>query len=207
MAASLLSFPLHSIAAATPTLLVFGDSLSAAYGLPHGSGWVSLLERRAAGAGYAYRIINASLSGETTAGGASRIEAALRTHRPAIVIIELGGNDGLRGLPIDQMRKNLAKIIEASQRNGVEPVLIGMRLPPNYGISYTTKFQHMYVELARRYKIALVPFMLERIAARADYFQLDMVHPTAAAQALILEEIWTYLEPVLKKRWQATNGR
>ena len=202
MTASLLSFPIsvHAAASAAPTLLVFGDSLSAGYGLTPGSGWVNLLEQRMKSAGYAYRIVNASVSGETTAGGATRIEAALREHRPAIIVIELGGNDGLRGLPIEQMRKNLAAIIETSERRGAEPILLGMRLPPNYGTSYTTKFQDMYSGLARRYKIPLVPFLLERIAARADYFQLDMVHPTAAAQSLILEEVWTHLEPVLRAR-------
>ena len=190
----------HAASSAAPTLLVFGDSLSAGYGLTPGSGWVNLLEQRMKSAGYAYRIVNASVSGETTAGGATRIEAALREHRPAIIVIELGGNDGLRGLPIEQMRNNLAAIIETSERRGVEPILLGMRLPPNYGTSYTTKFQDMYSGLARRYKIPLVPFLLERIAARADYFQLDMVHPTAAAQSLILEEVWTHLEPVLRAR-------
>lgn len=202
MTASLLSFPIsvHAASSAAPTLLVFGDSLSAGYGLTPGSGWVNLLEQRMKSAGYAYRIVNASVSGETTAGGATRIEAALREHRPAIIVIELGGNDGLRGLPIEQMRKNLAAIIETSERRGAEPILLGMRLPPNYGTSYTTKFQDMYNGLARRYKIPLVPFLLERIAARADYFQLDMVHPTAAAQSLILEEVWTHLEPVLRAR-------
>lgn len=198
MTASLLSFPIGVHAA--PTLLVFGDSLSAGYGLTPGSGWVNLLEQRMKSAGYAYRIVNASVSGETTAGGATRIEAALREHRPAIIVIELGGNDGLRGLPIEQMRKNLAAIIETSERRGAEPILLGMRLPPNYGTSYTTKFQDMYSGLARRYKIPLVPFLLGRIATRADYFQLDMVHPTAAAQGLILEEVWTHLEPVLRAR-------
>lgn len=179
------------------TVLLFGDSLSAGYGLTPGTGWVSLLEQRLAQTGLPYRVVNASSSGETTAGGATRIASTLRAHQPAIVVIELGGNDGLRGLPIELMRKNLDTIIKAAKRSGARPLLIGMRLPPNYGISYTTKFQAMYRELALRHGIAFVPFMLERIAARADYFQLDMVHPTAAAQSLILEEVWTYLEPLL----------
>lgn len=189
--------------AAPQTLLVFGDSLSAGYGLARGSGWVDLLARRIEQNHYPWRVVNASISGETTAGGATRLPATLRQHRPAIVIIELGGNDGLRGLPVEAMRTNLERMINAAKRAGARPVLIGMRLPPNYGIQYTTKFHDTYRSLAQRHDIVLIPFLLERVAARADLFQLDMIHPTVQAQPLILEEVWPYLEPLLRARHRA----
>lgn len=192
--------------AGNKTILIFGDSLSAAYGLTPGTGWTTLLEQRLAQGTFSYRVVNASVSGETTAGGATRIASLLRAHQPSFILIELGGNDGLRGLPIELMRKNLDTIIKAAKRSGARPLLIGMRLPPNYGMSYTTKFQLMYRELATRHDIVLVPFMLQRIAARADYFQADMVHPTAAAQNLILEEIWDYLEPLLEEQRKRGKG-
>lgn len=177
---------------------MFGDSLSAGYGLGRGTGWVDLLARRIEQNNYPWRVVNASVSGETTAGGATRLPATLRQHRPAIVIIELGGNDGLRGLPVDAMRANLERMIKAAQRAGARPVLIGMRLPPNYGIQYTTKFHDAYRSLAQRHDVVLIPFLLERVAARAELFQLDMIHPTAQAQPLILDEVWPYLEPLLR---------
>lgn len=192
--------------AGNKTILIFGDSLSAAYGLTPGAGWTTLLEQRLAQGAFPHRVVNASVSGETTAGGATRIASVLRAHQPSFILIELGGNDGLRGLPIELMRKNLDTIIKAAKRSGARPLLIGMRLPPNYGMSYTTKFQLMYRELATRHDIVLVPFMLQRIAARADYFQADMVHPTAAAQNLILEEIWDYLGPLLEEQRKRGKG-
>lgn len=195
--------------AAPKTLLVYGDSLSAGYGLARDTGWVDLLARRISQNALPWRVVNASISGETTAGGATRLPAVLRQHRPAIVVIELGGNDGLRGLPIEAMRANLERMIQAARRAGATPVLVGMRLPPNYGTQYTTKFHETYRSLARRHDIVLVPFLLERVAARADYFQLDMIHPTVQAQPLILDEVWPYLEPLLdaQKRTGATKAR
>lgn len=184
--------------AAPKTLLVYGDSLSAGYGLARETGWVDLLAQRIKQNGYPWRVVNASISGETTAGGATRLPAVLRQHRPAIVVIELGGNDGLRGLPVDAMRANLDRMIQAAKRAGAQPVLVGMRLPPNYGTQYTTKFHDSYRALARRHDIVLIPFLLERVAARADFFQLDMIHPTAQAQPLILDEVWPYLEPLIR---------
>lgn len=190
---------------------MFGDSLSAGYGLARGTGWVDLLARRIEQNNYPWRVVNASVSGETTAGGATRLPATLRQHRPAIVIVELGGNDGLRGLPVEVMRANLERMIKATKRAGARPVLIGMRLPPNYGIQYTTKFHDAYRSLAQRYDVVIIPFLLERVAARAELFQLDMIHPTAQAQPLILDEVWPYLEPLLRVQKRSattkTSGR
>lgn len=193
--------------AAPQTLLIFGDSLSTGYGLTRGTGWVDLLAQRVERNNYPWRVVNASISGETTAGGATRLPTVLRQHRPAIVIIELGGNDGLRGLPIDAMRSNLDRMIKTATRAGARPILVGMRLPPNYGIQYTTKFHDTFRTLAQRYGIVLVPFLLERVAARADLFQLDMIHPTAPAQPLVLEEVWAYLEPLLRAQKRAATPK
>lgn len=193
--------------AAPQTLLIFGDSLSTGYGLTRGTGWVDLLAQRIERNNYPWRVVNASISGETTAGGATRLPTVLRQHRPAIVIIELGGNDGLRGLPIDAMRSNLDRMIKTATRAGARPILVGMRLPPNYGIQYTTKFHDTFRTLAQRYGIVLVPFLLERVAARADLFQLDMIHPTARAQPLVLEEVWAYLEPLLRAQKRAATPK
>ena len=185
--------------ASAATILVFGDSLSAGYGLPQQSGWTSLLEKRLREENFDYRVANASVTGETTTGGAARIGAALQTHRPEIVVIELGGNDGLRGQSLDLMQRNLEKMIEASQRAKARVLLVGMRLPPNYGTAYTEKFQRMYSELARSKKTALVPFLLEGFAEDPRYFQSDRIHPTREAQALMLDTVWTGLKPLLKR--------
>lgn len=181
------------------TILVFGDSLSAGYGLPPDTGWASLLEKRLREGHWRYRVVNASISGETTSGGQYRIEQALSTLRPAIVILELGGNDGLRGLALSETKRNLEAIIAACRREKAVVLLVGMRLPPNYGRAYTEKFQNIYRTLARQYKLPLVPFMLESISDRRDMFQEDGIHPIAAAQPLILDTIWTYLKPLLKR--------
>jgi acyl-CoA thioesterase I len=182
-----------------PAILVFGDSLSAAYGLPREAGWVQLLEKELRERGYPHQVVNASISGETTLGGRNRITAALKGHAPQIVIVELGANDGLRGLSLESTRDNLEAIIEAARRAGAQVLLVGMRLPPNYGMAYTEKFQALYAELARRHKLKLVPFLLQGFAEQRQYFQPDAVHPTAEAQPLILENIWRELEPMLKK--------
>jgi len=180
------------------TVLVYGDSLSAAYGLSTDAGWASLLQARLKHEGMDYTVRNASISGETTSGGAARIAEALAAHKPRVIIVALGANDGLRGLPPGQMRANLAKIVVASQRAKARVLLVGMQMPPNYGAAYTQQFAQVYVELARKYKTALLPFLLEGMADRRELFQADDLHPTAAAQPLLLENVWTALRPLLK---------
>jgi acyl-CoA thioesterase-1 len=185
-------------AAPQRSIVVFGDSLSAAYGIAQARGWVALLEERLKRERSDYIVVNASISGETSSGGASRLQKTLEQHRPSIVILELGANDGLRGLPIAQMRQNLAAMIERAQNSGARVVLVGMKLPPNYGPEYTRAFESAYGELAKRYKTALVPFLLEDLAEKQEFFQPDRVHPTEAAQPLMLERVWTALQPLLK---------
>jgi len=179
------------------TVMVFGDSLSAGYGLPQDTGWVSLLKRRLQ-AQSQVRLVNASLSGETASGGRVRIEQALKTHRPDIVILELGGNDGLRGASIDSIRDNLEAIIEACQRSKATVLLTGMQLPPNYGIAYTQKFQDIYPQLAKRHGLKLVPFLLDGFGNKREFFQSDGIHPTASAQERIVENVWKILSTMLK---------
>jgi acyl-CoA thioesterase-1 len=180
-------------------ILVFGDSLSAAYGLAQQQGWPHLLEKRLREEGYDYRVANASLSGETTTGGANRIEGALKAHRPDVVVLELGANDGLRGQSAEVMKRNLEAMIDASRKAKAEVLLVGMRLPPNYGTAYTEKFQQVYTNLARSKKVALVPFLFEGFAEDARFFQSDRVHPTSEAQALMLDIVWKGLKPLLKR--------
>jgi acyl-CoA thioesterase-1 len=187
-------------ARAEPSLLVFGDSLSAGYGLPQQQGWVSLLADRLRSEKLGYRVVNASLSGETTLGGANRIEAALVQHRPLVVIVELGGNDGLRGLSLESTRMNLEAMAKAIRRSGAQPLLVGMQLPPNYGTAYTRKFQGIFEQVAHQFGVPLVPFMLAGFAEKREYFQSDGIHPTAQAQPMILDNIWPVLRPLLVKR-------
>ncbi|MEO7320571.1 MAG: arylesterase [Nitrosospira sp.] len=184
--------------AATTTIMVFGDSLSAGYGLPQDAGWVSLLKRRLQ-TQQAY-LINNSISGETASGGRKRIEQALKTHRPDIVILELGGNDGLRGASIQSIRDDLEAIIETCQRNKVTVLLAGMQLPPNYGIAYTQKFQDIYPELAKRHVLKLVPFLLDGFGDKREFFQADGIHPAAHAQERIEENVWKVLRTMLKSQ-------
>jgi acyl-CoA thioesterase-1 len=180
------------------TILIYGDSLSAAYGLAQDAGWAALLQARLKHEGMDYTVANASISGETTSGGAARIAEALKAHKPKVVVVALGANDGLRGLPPEQMRANLAKIVNRSQRAKARVLLVGMRMPPNYGETYTRQFAQVYTELAREYKTALVPFLLEGMADRRELFQADDLHPTAAAQPILLENVWKALAPLLK---------
>ena len=186
------------IPAETPTLLVLGDSLSAAYGIPAERGWVSLLQRRLAERGFPHRVVNASISGDTTGGGLSRLPAALERDRPAIVILELGANDGLRGQPIMAMAANLSRLIELGQKAGARVLLAEMRIPPNYGPSYTQKFQATFGQLAKHYDIPLIPFLLDGVAGDTALIQDDGLHPRAEAQGRILDNVWAVLEPVLK---------
>jgi acyl-CoA thioesterase-1 len=186
--------------AAAATILVFGDSLSAGYGVPLEQGWVRLLERKLRDEKSDYKIVNASISGETTAGGRTRIAAALKAHRPAIVILALGANDGLRGQSPAAMRSNLEAIAEACRKARAKVLLVGMRLPPNYGAAYTETFYNIFNEIAKRRKLALVPFLLEGFADRRDLFQADGFHPTVEAQPLMLATVWKKLRPLLKQQ-------
>ena len=181
-----------------PVVLVFGDSLSAAYGIPINSGWVSLLAQRLKSQKPPYQVVNASVSGETTRGGVKRIDGALEQHRPSIVIVELGANDGLRGLPTDAVKDNLDSIIQTSRERNAQVLLVGMRLPPNYGQGFNEKFSEVYTALAKKYEAPLVPFLLEGVEKR-EHFQADGLHPTTAAQTIMLETVWAKLEPMLKR--------
>jgi acyl-CoA thioesterase-1 len=185
--------------AESPKIMIYGDSLSAAYGIPQQQGWVSLLQKKLASEHYQYEVINASISGETTSSGVSRIHNALKQVKPSIVIIELGANDGLRGLPIQAMTTNLEAIIQQSKESGAKILLVGMRIPPNYGPQYTKLFSQSYVKLSQVHEIPLVPFMLENIAAKANLIQDDGLHPNAVAQPMILNNIWPHLKKLLKK--------
>ena len=186
-------------AAPAATILVFGDSLSAGYGLQPDQGWVSLLAKRLQSEKLDYKVANASISGETTHGGAKRIEAALKAHRPAIIIVELGANDGLRGGSPETMRANLEAIVDASLRAKARVLLVGMRLPPNYGTPYAEKFRQVFIEIAKRRKLPPAPFLLEGFAEKREYFQADGIHPTAEAQPAMLDTVWKGLRPLLKK--------
>jgi acyl-CoA thioesterase I len=189
-----------SARAETAVILVFGDSISAGYGLPRvEQGWVELLRTRLNTQGYVYQVVNASVSGETTAGGLARLPRALDLHHPKIVIIELGGNDGLRGLPIPQMRANLTQMTDLATAAGARVVLLGIRMPPNYGPEYTQQFFAVFSELARDKKTALVPFLLDGIALDPTLVQADDIHPNATAQPILLDNVWPALKPLLKK--------
>jgi acyl-CoA thioesterase I len=189
------SAPAH----AQRTLMVFGDSLSAGFGLPQRTGWVTLLEQRLARDGYAYKVVNASISGETTVGGKNRIERALRQHKPEIVILELGANDGLRGARLSDIRRNLSAIVEVCKRYNAEVLVVGMRIPPNYGRTYTEGFHALFAEVARQHGTSLVPFMLDGFADRRDLFQHDGIHPVGAAQSRVLDNIYQHLQPMLRR--------
>lgn len=184
-------------AAAAATILVFGDSLSAAYGIGAREGWPTLLEERLRQNKLDYTVVNASISGETSSGGATRIADALKRTQPSIVILALGSNDGLRGLPVDQMKANLSRIVRTAKRAGSRVLVVGSRMPPNYGPRYTREFEQAFAQVAKEQDAALVPFMLAGIASTRDYFLPDNLHPTAAAQPIILDTIWKGLAPLL----------
>lgn len=186
---------------AEPVLLVLGDSLSAEYGLPRGSGWVALLAQRLAAEKFHHRVVNASISGETTSGGRSRLMALLDKHRPAVVVLELGGNDALRGLPLAMTRDNLGWMARSARSAGARVLLAGMQVPPNYGASYGREFAGLFAEVARQEQAALVPFLLAGVAdgPQADQlFQADRIHPKAEAHPLILNNVWPRLKPLLR---------
>ncbi len=179
------------------TVLVMGDSLSAGYGMAAHEGWVALLGERLAKEKPGWRVVNASISGETTAGGSSRIVAEVLRHRPDVVVIALGANDGLRGLPLAEARRNLARMIGASRHVGAKVLLVGMRMPPNLGADYTAGFERNYRDLSKLFDTALVPFLLEPIALDRDAYQDDNLHPTVEAQPKLLEHVWPALAPLL----------
>jgi len=186
--------------AAAPVILVFGDSISAGYGLERvQQGWVALLQAKLQSQGYGYEVINASVSGETTAGGLARLPRALALHHPQIVILELGGNDGLRALPIAQLRANLAQMADLAAAAGARVLLLGMRIPSNYGPDYTEQFRSSYAALAREKKLPLVPFLLNDIALSPGLMQADGIHPNALGQPKLLENVWPALRPLLDK--------
>ena len=178
-------------------ILILGDSLSAAYGMELGESWPNLLQHRLTEHGYAYRVFNSSIVGDTTEGGLTRLPRLLSDLHPTVVIIELGGNDGLRGLPLDVTRKNLQSMINQSRAIGANTMLAGIRLPPNYGKTYTERFTEMFVALAGDTKVIFIPFLLEGIALHSDLMLDDGIHPTAQAQSQVLQNVWQALEPVL----------
>lgn len=186
---------------ASPVILVLGDSLSAEYGLPRDSGWVKRLadrlSTRAPAGGAQYSVVNASISGETTSGGRTRLPALLAQHRPAVVVIELGGNDGLRGLPLAAMRDNLVAMVDASRKAGARVLLVGLRIPPNYGRDYGERFFATFADVARDQKVGLAPFLLDGFAEQWGMFQSDRIHPTVEAQPRMLDNVWPHLERLL----------
>ncbi|MFT7774633.1 arylesterase [Roseateles sp.] len=189
-----------SAAAEAPVILVVGDSLSAEYGLKAGTGWVALLQSRLAEQKKPHRVVNASISGDTTSGGRSRLPVALRTHKPAVVILELGGNDALRGLPLSSTRDNLLTMARAAQQAGAKVIVIGMQVPPNYGNSYARDFESLFADVAKQAQAGLVPFLLKGVADRADamdWFQPDRIHPLAKAHPRMLDNVWPALRPLL----------
>jgi len=184
----------------TPAILVFGDSISAGYGLAHvEQGWVGMLRAKLKDEGYGYQVVNASVTGETTAGGLARLPRALAMHHPRVVILELGGNDGLRALPIDQMRSNLGKMVDLSVDSGAQVLVLGMRIPPNYGPEFTEKFFAVFADVARDKRAPLVPFLLNDIALSPNLMQADGVHPNELGQPKLLDNVWPGLRPLLRK--------
>lgn len=178
-------------------ILVYGDSLSAAYGISQQRSWVTMLATRLKDERLDYSVANASVSGETTRGGLSRMKAVFEREKPSITIIELGANDGLRGLPVAEMKRNLAQMLALAKSAGSKVVLVGMKLPPNYGLDYNTAFEAAFTDLAKEHKAGLVPFFFEGFADKRAYFQPDNLHPTVAAQPLLLENVWKALKPLL----------
>ena len=196
------TLPAQGAQAGPPSILVFGDSISAGYGIAVERGWVSLLAARLRKEGYGFRVVNASVSGETTTGGRGRLARALRTQDPAVVIIELGGNDGLRGLPLATSLGNLDAMVAMAAEGGRKVLLLGMQMPPNYGERYTKEFAAAFPEAARRHHAALVPFLLAGVADRPGLMQADGLHPNELGQPLLLDNVWPVLRPLLGARRQ-----
>ncbi len=181
------------------TLLVFGDSLSAAYGMDSRKGWVNLLQEKMAESHPQWRVINASISGETTAGGHSRLPKALQNHSPDLVLLELGANDGLRGTPLQQIEKNIADMVQLTKQQGIDTLLFEMRIPPNYGPAYTSRFREIFQQVAQSHNILLLPFFLEGVAGIPSLNQPDGIHPNEQAQPRLMNNVWFYLEPRLSE--------
>jgi len=182
------------------TIVVVGDSLSSGYGLSAEQSWVAMLRERLDAEGYGYDVVNASIAGDTSSGGLARLPRLLEQHSPAVVVIELGGNDGLRGQPVETLRANLAKMIELSQQRGARVLLAGMQIPPNYGPAYTRSLTAVYPELAMRYRVTLVDFLLDGVALHSELMQHDGIHPNAAGQKIVLENVWRVLRGVMRSR-------
>jgi acyl-CoA thioesterase I len=191
---------LQNAVASGPTILVFGDSLSAAHGIRPEQGWVALLEQRLRTQGYGYEVVNASVSGETSSGGLERLPRALELNKPQIVVLELGANDGLRGLPLATTRQNLTQMLQLAQTSGAHVLLLGIRLPPNYGPRYTEEFAQIFPQLAQQFRVPLVPFLLDKVALDAALMQEDGLHPNAAGEPVVLNNVWPDLQPLLKKK-------
>jgi acyl-CoA thioesterase-1 len=189
-----------------PTLLVLGDSLSAGFGLDLNDTWPNLLQVRLSEEGYGYRVVNASISGDTTGNGLRRLPRALKIHQPEIMLIELGGNDGLRGIPVDLMKSNLEQMIVQTQETGALVILAGILIPPNYGEDYTARFSAVYADLAAKYATPLIPFFMEGIALDSDLMMPDGLHPNKQAQPILVENVWATLEPVLQTETSIENG-
>jgi acyl-CoA thioesterase-1 len=183
--------------AQSPVILVLGDSLSAAYGIDQESGWVSLLQQRLEQQGFPHQVVNASISGDTTFGGINRLSGALERFKPSIVLIELGANDGLRGLGLDQTRRNLVAMVDQVRQADSQAVLLGIMLPPNFGKAFTQRFLRIYHEVSEQKSVTLVPFLLEGVADRMEWMQSDGLHPNASGQPRILDNVWMVLEPLL----------
>ncbi len=203
MAAALVSLPLRAHAAnapepAKPVIVVLGDSISAEYGLPRDTGWVALMRQRLAEERIDYSVANASISGDTTSGGRARLPALMERLKPSIVIVELGANDALRGVPLSTTEDNLRTIIEQAQQGHAKVVLVGMYVPPNYGPDYTQKFHGLYGQLSKEFHLPLVPFLLAGIADKPEMFQADQIHPTQQAQPLLLNNVWPAVQPLLR---------
>lgn len=196
----ILGWSTHSLAATERTILVLGDSISAGYGLKVEESWVALLGARIKAQGYGYKVVNASVSGETTSGGIARLPRALSLHKPEIVVIELGANDGLRGIALEVTRANLEKLIRTAQASKARVALLGMRIPPNYGPRYTEGFSAAYGELAREFGTSYVPFLMQDVALKPKLMQADGLHPTAEAQPLLLETAWPAIKSLLTKK-------
>ena len=187
-------------AAETPTVLVFGDSLSAGFGIDVDQSWTALLQERLASQGYEHRVVNASISGETTEGGAARIDQALDNFEPELIILELGGNDGLRGFPPSRMKGNLDKIIRSSKDSGAAVVLLGIRIPTNYGTRYTNSFDSVFREVAAEFDIPWIEFFMDGVALNEDLMQADGIHPNAAAQPILLDNAWPMISEALQNQ-------
>ena len=203
----MLFIALQNAVASDRTILVFGDSLSAAYGIRAEQGWVALLGQRLQAQGYGYEVVNASVSGETSEGGLQRLPRALQLHHPGLIILELGANDGLRGLPIAATKDNLMKMVQLAQSAGARVLLVGIRIPPNYGPRYTSEFAAVYPDVAKQYGVPLVPFLLEKVALDPTLMQEDGLHPNARGEPLVLDTVWRGLEPLLKSTNEEKSSR